>query len=280
MKKINWQIFISFNLLFSFLMMLVSGIILYFKPEGSVARWLDWEILSLSKSNWESIHTIFSFLFMIIAFFHILKIHLFNFFVYLNKKHHYALKEFFFALAFCVIVLIGTTFKVHPFQSVYDFGNQLSDMWKESYTEPDEPISASSALGEIAEYHQVRDSVIVGKLHDAGFSGVKSDLTLNQIASRNDISPQRIYSEITDIKKLKTEGISNKGHTITISEIAFILKIDSMDVIRFLENKQGVNNIERGTSLMEICNKINITCAELRNELYQLKKKSGIGSRE
>src|SRR6056297_3138081 len=126
MKKFNWQIFISFSLLFSFILMLISGIILYFKPEGSVARWLEWEILFLSRASWESIHTIFSFLFMIIAFFHILKVHLFSFFVYLNRKHLYAIKEFFLALAISLVVLVGTTLKLHPFESVYELGNRLS----------------------------------------------------------------------------------------------------------------------------------------------------------
>ncbi|MGM0496546.1 MAG: DUF4405 domain-containing protein [Bacteroidota bacterium] len=278
MKKINWQIFISFNLLFSFILMLVSGLILYFKPEGSVARWLDWNILFLSKSSWEAIHTIFSFLFTIIAFFHILKIHLLNFFIYLNKKHHHALKEFFLSLAICVILLIGTIYTVPPVQSVYDLGNTLSDAWEETYDKPNEFVSASSTLEEIADYHYVPDSVILRKFEETGITGVQPDLTLREIASRHDSSPQQIYSKISDIGEEVSEPKSDIPKSdipkfLTINEIAFVLNVETEEIIRFLESKKNIENIVPNTELLEISNRTNTSCSELRDELYQLKEK-------
>jgi len=269
MKKINWQIFISFSLLFSFILMIVSGIILYFKPEGSVARWLDWKILFLSKAGWESIHTIFSFLFVIIAFFHILKIHLLNFYIYLNKKHHYALKEFFLALAISLIILAGTTLKISPFQSVYDLGKNLSDAWEQPYDKPNDIISASSTVEGIADYYRLTDRVVVKKLRQAGIVDVKPNLTLGEIAFRNNASPKQIYSKISDIEKEQSEPKKKITYSLTISEVAFVLKTEPEKIIQFLEEEQNIKNIEPGSSLLEICNRTKTNCSDLRDELYR-----------
>ena len=43
-NKFNWQSFISIGLLLSFFVMLVSGIVLYIAPEGSLSRWIGWDI--------------------------------------------------------------------------------------------------------------------------------------------------------------------------------------------------------------------------------------------
>jgi|GEM_PF-332142 len=272
MKKINWQIFISFSLLFSFILMLVSGIILYFKPEGSVARWLDWQILFLSKASWESIHTIFSFLFMIIAFFHILKVHLLNFFIYLNKKHHYALKEFFLALAICLIILFGTTLKIQPFQSVYNLGNNLSDAWERPYDKPNDLVSASSTINEIAANYRIPDTVLLNTLRQAGISDANIDLTLSEIASKNNSSPQQVYSKISYIEEQKNETKSDITYALTIREVAFILKIEPDEIIQFIEEEHNIGksiNLAPSTNLWQICNKTNIACSELRDELYR-----------
>ncbi len=268
MKRFNWQIFISFNLLFSFILMLISGVILYFKPEGSVARWLDWKILFLSKASWESVHTIFSFLFMIIAFFHILKVHLLNFFIYLSKKNHYALKEFFLSLAICLIVLAGTTLKMPPFQSVYDFGNNLSDVWEQSFDKPNDPISTSSTIEEIADYYRVPDSLVVNKLDQAGIYGAKPDLSLSKIASRNDVSPKKVYSTISDFEEKKNELKRTITYSLTIREMAFILKVEPDKITHFLGKEYNIEGMAPGTSLLEICNRTNTSCSDLRDELY------------
>jgi predicted DNA-binding ribbon-helix-helix protein len=273
MKKINWQIFISFNLLFSFLLMLLSGIVLYFKPEGSVARWLDWKFLFFTKSAWESLHTVFSFLFMIFALLHILKVHLLNFFIYLNQKHHFAYKELLFAIVITLIVLVGTSLKINPFQSVYEFGNKLSESWKESYSGPDDEISASSSLKEIASFHQVSDSLLVQKLSETGFLNVKSHYSLKNIASRNNMSPGQLYDKIKGIKGTLPKELASPADHITVAEIAFILQVEPAKILSFIDKEWGINNIDRDSNLTDICNAANLTCLELRNRLYEYKTK-------
>ena len=50
-NKFNWQSFISIGLLISFLVMLISGVVLYIAPEGSLSRWIGWDVFSLTKTG-------------------------------------------------------------------------------------------------------------------------------------------------------------------------------------------------------------------------------------
>lgn len=272
MKKINWQIFTSFNLLFSFLIMLLSGLVLYFKPEGSVARWLDWRFLFLTKSNWESLHTIFSFLFTIFAFIHIMKVHLGNFFLYISRRNHFARRELFLALAIFAIVLIGTSLQFKPLQAVYEFGNELSENWKQTYSDPGDEISANSTLREISNYHEVSDSLLAQKLTNAGFSNAETHLTLKQIAAKNDLSPKTAYDKISDIKDTLPKTIVNPAGNITISEACFMLKVEMDRMLKFIEKEWGMIDVDEHTSLREIQKNAEVPYKEIQQRLYKLSR--------
>ncbi len=60
MKRFAWKSFVSFGLLASFLVISVSGVVLYIAPPGRVARWVDWELWRMSLGDWQALHTNFS----------------------------------------------------------------------------------------------------------------------------------------------------------------------------------------------------------------------------
>ena len=51
--------FISATLFLSFLVAVVSGVLLYLRPEGSLARWAGWSAIGLDKKQWEAVHIVF-----------------------------------------------------------------------------------------------------------------------------------------------------------------------------------------------------------------------------
>ncbi len=65
--------FVSLLMLFSFVVMAVSGVALFAAPRGP-AR--DWLFLALGKHDWVAVHVVFSVLFMVLALVH----------VFLNRK--------------------------------------------------------------------------------------------------------------------------------------------------------------------------------------------------
>lgn len=61
-----------FGVSFSFLVMLVSGGLLYVAPKGRVAQQIDWQLLGLGRDGWEAIHIATSLLFAGFVLWHFL----------------------------------------------------------------------------------------------------------------------------------------------------------------------------------------------------------------
>ena len=55
----------------SFLLLAITGIVLYISPKGRVAHWTGWTVLGIDKEQWSDIHMIASLLFLISAAFHL-----------------------------------------------------------------------------------------------------------------------------------------------------------------------------------------------------------------
>lgn len=140
-KKFNWRAFISMYISVSFLIMVVSGVILYFAPSGRVAFWSIWKFWGLTKDEWQAVHTIFTFIFVIAAGFHLF----YNwkpFVSYLKEKMQSRLKlrrEFSFSVIVTALIFILTLAQIPPFSTVMDFGEELTESWETNQTEPPEP---------------------------------------------------------------------------------------------------------------------------------------------
>lgn len=63
--------FAVFVLVFTALVLTVSGVVLYIAPAGRYTNWVDWRVLSITKGGWEAIHINFSLLFVILLGLHV-----------------------------------------------------------------------------------------------------------------------------------------------------------------------------------------------------------------
>lgn len=71
MIKFKFRGFTSFLMFFSFLISLVSGIVLYFPPQGKIAHWTHWTFWGLDKEMWGFLHINSSLVFFVIAILHL-----------------------------------------------------------------------------------------------------------------------------------------------------------------------------------------------------------------
>ncbi len=67
----NWRSMISFTLLFSMVILFLSGVFLYVSPGGRIARETGWQILGFDKEGWKSIHDLFGFFFILVTLLHL-----------------------------------------------------------------------------------------------------------------------------------------------------------------------------------------------------------------
>ena len=61
----------SLTALLSFLLLLITIIVLYIVPQGRVAYWADWRLWGLTKEQWGDIHINIGLLFLLSIFLHI-----------------------------------------------------------------------------------------------------------------------------------------------------------------------------------------------------------------
>ena len=195
-NKFNWQSFISIGLLLSFIVMLISGIVLYIAPEGSLSRWIGWDILNLSKKQWEYQHTIFSYLFILFSIFHVFKInwsYLISYFV-VEKFKMINLKEIIVAVVITVLIFIGTLFNWSPFRNVIQFGNKISDSYAEDIEIPNIPDAEKLSLKNFAkEVFSISYSDLVSNLEKFNFDKVDENSTVIDFCNLNDITPEEFY---------------------------------------------------------------------------------------
>ncbi len=195
-NKFNWQSFISIGLLLSFIVMLISGIVLYIAPEGSLSRWIGWDILNLSKKQWEYQHTIFSYLFILFSIFHVFKInwsYLISYFV-VEKFKMINLKEIIVAVVITVLIFIGTLFNWSPFKNVIQFGNKISDSYAEKVEIPNIPDAEKLSLNDFAkEVFNISYSDLVSNLEKFDFDKVDENSTVIDFCKLNNITPEEFY---------------------------------------------------------------------------------------
>lgn len=179
-------------------MLLVSGIILYLAPPGRVANWTNWQILGLSKQDWQNQHTIFSLALVVLSIFHLFSINWKTFWSYIAAKAHAGLGkpfEIFSILLLALLFGIGTHLKLQPFSTVIDFGAYLSESWEEPQSRPPAPHTERMTLREISAKFASgkKPETLREKLETEGITVQSLDQTLENIGNENNTSAQKIY---------------------------------------------------------------------------------------
>ena len=257
-NKFSWKVFISFGLTYSFIIILISGIILYMSPPGRYANWVNWKILGSTKAGWQSLHTVFSFSFVILSVFHLFTINWKSFLSYLKSKKQSGInkrREFYISTVLMLVFFFGIIYSIPPFKSVMDLGEHLTESWEKIEEEPPIPHAEILTLAELAEQLKLSTvDEITRKLiiHEIKFDN--TDQTLQEIALINETTPLEIYTQIA-----KKSGAQQQGSGIgrkTIETFAVEVGKNPDEVMKIL-HENGIK-AEIGQTLREIGDNNNI----------------------
>jgi phage antirepressor YoqD-like protein len=197
-KKINWRSFTSIYMGFSFILMAVTGIVLYIAPPGRVAFWSNWFFIGLTKTEWQSVHTIFSFLFVVSGIFHIT----FNWkplLSYLRRKAKESLtvrRELVLTTFTVFIIFSGVYFDAPPFSYVMDIGENMTNSWATSETEPPIPHAELLTVSEFAKIINKNTNDLVSQFAKNGYAIRDTNEIIDNLAARYNISPGILYNSI------------------------------------------------------------------------------------
>ena len=237
--KFNGKSFVSFLVLFYIIILTITGIVLYFSPPGRVANWVEWRFLGLTKTGWQSVHTIFSFTFVVLAGFH-LYYNWVVFWSYLKSKVQAGIKmkrELILSGSFTSIILVLTILNFPPFSSVMQLGDYLSESWSNESTEP--PIPHAELLT-VKDYAQKTDLSLykaLQNLHLAGLKGIDSLAVIGDIAQLNGLTPNEVALKLSNqtIYQQSVQQYFGFGR-MTINQVSKELKIEPGIAIDRLKN--------------------------------------------
>ncbi len=183
----------------SFIITLITSVVLYVVPQGRVAYWADWHMLGLSKEQWGDIHITVGTLFMVMLLIHI----------WLNWKVLMAyLKNrarqmvvmtvpMIVSILLTLFVTVGTLFHLPPMQQVLDFGASIKADAVDTYGNPPYGHAEQSPLKKFCGYLGFDVNEAVAALHKAGYPAtVTAETEVKEIARLKGVSPQKVYNDI------------------------------------------------------------------------------------
>ncbi|TVQ28823.1 MAG: DUF4405 domain-containing protein [Geminicoccaceae bacterium] len=196
----SYRGFTSLLVLANFVVMSVTGIVLYVVPSGRVANWLDWTFLSLAKDDWAAIHISSSLIFVVAGVLHLVN----------NWKpfvHHVRermarhsvrpKKEAVAAFVGMVLIVAGTIADLPPFSYLMQLNEAAKGMWSLQVSE-EPPFSRAeeATLALVAARTGRSPEAVVAALGEAGLTVQGPNDVIRAIADRNDLSPAGVYARL------------------------------------------------------------------------------------
>ena len=217
-NKFNFRAWTSLILVWTFILLIVSGTVLFVSPAGRISNWTNWRMGALTKSQWQSIHTLTAIAFLVGGLFHLLKFNWKVFWAYARKKGDNGWqyrKELAASIVLVVVVMTGTIIGIPPFSSVMSAGETVKNSWSTPDNEPPVPHLELLTLRQVSERLQIQPDALASKLVQRGIVLAGIEQSLADLAKRNGRSPQEIYSLAREItgnpKSLATSPLGEAG---------------------------------------------------------------------
>lgn len=197
----------------SFVILLLSGLILFVSPPGRVANWTNWSILGLRKHDWTALHIWFSTLFLVVTGFHVF----FNWRPLLNyfrdriSRQIGFRREWIAALAICGGVYAGTRAGIPPFSSLMAFNESVKASWDQPKERAPIPHAELLSLRELAEKAGVEMTVVTNRLKGRSITNFFPEIIVQNLADDNQRSAQSIYEAIQGHAEPAASGSGHSG---------------------------------------------------------------------
>jgi len=238
--RFSWRAFVSLYITWSALILLISGVILYIAPAGRIAKWTHISLLGLEKEEWQAIHTIFSFLFVIAIGFHLF----YNwkpFISYLKDKFKKAFalrKELYTTTLLTIAIFVLTLWNVPPFSTIMDIGEYFTESWESEQTEPPIPHAEELSIEELAKTVQLPIQQIIQNLKEQNIEATP-EMIIKDVAKKNDLTPSELFEKmnVEPVQKQETStSLVGKGYgRMTIADICKDLNIPLQVALERLE---------------------------------------------
>jgi len=274
-KRFNLRSFTSFALVISTIIMSWSGFILYIAPPGRIANWGTWKLMLFTKTEWQALHTIFSYLFFILVIVHLFFVNWKTFLTYFKSKLKAGLNrkwELVAASLVSLIIFIGTLRNWTPFEPVMAFGEKVKESWDADFQAP--PL-LHMEIYNLEQISPFLDSIPPGRLMKAlqenNINVNSTDKSLKDIAADNNTTPSAIYNILLTLQTNRQTGSNNEipqgAGRFTVAAAAKSSGKNVEDLLKLLKEK-GIEANEE-TTMKTLAEKLGVTPREVYEMLVK-----------
>jgi hypothetical protein len=196
-KFFRFRAFISFFLAFTFLLSALSGIVLFLRPEGSLAAWTGWSALGLDKKGWEALHLVSIVLFFMCAIAH-LAYNWRTLFAYCLRKKQKAGRisnwgECIAALLLAGLVVAGTLGQWLPWCWIVDMRGMFKSGMVVMKMAPPAADAEKRPLAELCILLGTSEGQLQETARRNHIRVENMDQTLAEVAIKNNTTPEKIF---------------------------------------------------------------------------------------
>jgi hypothetical protein len=191
---------VAFLVTWAFVLLTVTGIVLYIVPQGRVAYWIHWSLLGLEKGQWAGVHMMFGGIFILTGVIHLY----FNwkpFKKYLAERtrgHIRIKQELIVSLGLTALIFGLSVLDLPPASWVFAWNAQVKDSWVSSpELEPPFGHAEEASLAGIAKRMDLDLPSAVAELKGNGIRFDSERDSLEKIARANGVTPMDIYAIIS-----------------------------------------------------------------------------------
>ena len=199
-EKSGMRRYASLFLLWSFVVLAATGLVLYVMPHGRVAYWTGWRFLGLDKDQWTALHLTFAVVMLVAGGIHL----------YLNwaavlrylgsaGKALFS-KECLVSLLISLVLVVTSICSLPPSSTVVDVGERAKGIWPKPVARAPFPHAELLPLRKLCRRVGVVPQAAVTLLEKRGLKGVALDRSLKELATENHTSPDKIYALILELK--------------------------------------------------------------------------------
>lgn len=197
-RPFHWKGFVSFVLAGLFLLLIVSGGVLYAAPHGRIANRTEWYTLGLDKHAWSILHMAASCLFVIFGSIHLwLNWTSFASYFKMRFERSFNLKrEFALALVLLLLLVAAAVWRLPPVSYIDEWKRAIKDHWEASSARPPYPHAEESTLRELTDRLGLDLNVAVERLDREGFTPDTEDVAIADLAASYRVRPDSLYRVI------------------------------------------------------------------------------------
>ncbi len=196
----------AFLVTWAFLVLTVTGLMLYVVPQGRIANWVDWSFLGMSKDQWGWVHMMFGGVFIITGILHLYyNWKPFKKYFADRVKGHFEIKQE-IIVATVVTVVTALIFGVSaaniaPASWVIDLNGWIKDSWVTGpELEPPYGHAEEASLAGLSRKMNFDLQQVMTGLEAEGIQHEGKKDTLASIAQQNQTTPMAIYQVVKQYK--------------------------------------------------------------------------------